>query len=124
MSKMYEGEAPSPDLTMREAYLLELMGKAIEQRRIHPDSPTFTARALAAAMDDISRTMNRIGEREVGRLLDRMGIFLNTRTYRRATETLTKALPEWLKAAEEEMRRIRESVRELPTFPPLFNNIR
>lgn len=124
MSKMHEGGVPSPNLTYREVYLLELMGKAIEQRLIHPNSPTFTARALAAAMDDISLSMNRIGEREVGPLLNRMGVFMNTRTYQRKTATLLEVMPEWLAAAENEDRKRRERVTETPVFAPRFNIIR
>ena len=106
MSKICKGEAFSPKLTSREVYLLELMGRATEERRIHPDSPTFTARSLANAMDDVSRSMRRIGEREVGPLLDRMGVFLNTRTFRRVTAKLVEVMPEWPAAAEKAERKV------------------
>lgn len=121
MSKTHEEEAPSPNLTDREVYLLELMGKAIGQRRIHPGGPNFTSRALADAMDNISSSVNKIGEREVGPLLDRMGVFMNPRTYRRKTAKLLELMPEWLAAAENEKRKSRERETETPRLPSRIN---
>ena len=45
-------------------------------------------------------TGRRVTERDIAPLLDRMGVFMDSRTSRRVTSKLLEVLPEWLAAAK------------------------
>jgi hypothetical protein len=67
------------------------------RRRINQDAETFTANDMARAMRQ--GTGADINYREVGALLDRMGIPANRRDYRRSMMILLETLPTWIEAA-------------------------
>ena len=92
-------------MTLEEAIMVHDMDRAIRERWINTTTPTFTARAMAVAVENtVGQGVNV--ERKLSALLDRMGVFMDRKTYRRDTKTLLKILPEWC----QEALRVRESV--------------
>ena len=85
-------------MTSVERTLVKRMGQVIDERRINPDVDTFTANDMARAIR--AATGVPINYRELGALLDRMGVVANRRDYRREMRAFTAALPEWLKVAD------------------------
>ena len=110
------------ELTYHEAHFLLLMDRALQSGRLNRESPTFTSRALALAIGGLDGVLNRPNEREIGALLDQMGVFLIVRYSRRKTADLEAALPAWREAAQEELDRVREI--EIPALAPHLNSIR
>ncbi len=88
------------NMTHREARLVVRMGQALETNRLNPLAPTFTCQTLAAAIDGLPGVMIRPNQREIGGILDRMGVSMTIRNYRRNTEKLVEVLPEWKAEAE------------------------
>ena len=84
------------------------MGQALETNRLNPLAPTFTCQTLAAAIDGLPGVMIRPNQREIGGILDRMGVSMTIRNYRRNTEKLVEVLPEWKAEAERVLSRERE----------------
>ena len=70
----------------------------MNERRINPDVDTFTANDMARAIR--AATGVRVNYRELGALLDRMGVTAHRRDYRRQMDAFTMALPEWLTVAD------------------------
>ena len=62
-------------LTYYEAVLVDWIDQALATGRINRDSPTFTGRGMAVAIEGLPDVMSRPNEREIGVLLDRMGVF-------------------------------------------------
>ena len=92
-------------MTLEEAIMVQDMDRAIREGWITTTTPTFTARALAMAVENtVGQGVNV--ERKLTALLDRMGVFMDRRTYRRDTKALLKILPEWCQEAS----RVREGV--------------
>ncbi len=92
-------------MTLEEAIMVQDINAAIQEGWINTTTPTFTARALAVAIENtVSQGVNV--ERKLTALLDRMGLLMDRRTFRRDTKTLLKILPEWCQEAS----RVRESV--------------
>ena len=87
-------------LTYYEAVLVDWIDQALAAGRINRDSPTFTGRGLAVAIEGLSGVMSRPNEREVGAILDRMGVFLFVKFSRRKTKDLLEVLPDWREAAK------------------------
>ena len=85
-------------MTSVERTLVKRMGQVIDERRINPDVDTFTANDMARAIR--AATGVPVNHRELGALLDRMGVVANRRDYRRSMEAFTAALPEWLTVAD------------------------
>ena len=96
------------NMTHREARLVVRMGQALETNRLNPLAPTFTCQTLAAAIDGLPGVMIRPNQREIGGILDRMGVSMTIRNYRRNTEKLVEVLPEWKAEAERVLSRERE----------------
>ena len=92
--------AATVHLTYYEAVLVDWIDRALAAGRINRDSPTFTGRGLAVAIEGLPDVMSRPNEREIGVLLDRMGVFLLTRLSRRKTKDLLEVLPGWSEAAK------------------------
>ena len=100
------------------------MGQAFETHRLNPLAPTFTSQALAEtvcpawwcartnalaeAIDGLPGVVVRPNQRTLGILLDRMGVIMVVRTYRRNTRELEAVLPEWKEKAKQELSRERE----------------
>ncbi len=92
-------------MTLGEAIMVQDMDRAIREGWLNTTTPTFTARALAIAVENtVSQGVNV--ERKLTALLDRMGLLMDRRTFRRDTKTLLKILPEWCQEAS----RVREGV--------------
>ena len=72
--------------------------QVLHEGRINPDAATFTANDMARAIGN--PTGVPVNYRELGALLDRMGVAANRRDYRRPTDALMLVLPDWLEAAE------------------------
>ena len=85
------------EMTYQEAHLVRMIALVLEQGRLNPKAPTFTARGLGDAITGI--TGRRANERGIGPLLDRIGAFLNVRS-RRSTKALMAGLPAWSEAAD------------------------
>ena len=111
-------------LTYQEAQLVTLIDRAVQRGALNPKAPTFTARELAAAMDDVTGNpaARRISERAVGPLLNRMGVFAHPFRRFRRTADLLAALPAWSESAEEVT--TRHTHTEIPAFAPHLNTIR
>ena len=102
-------------MTLEEAIMVQDIDGAIREGWINTTTPTFTARALAIAVENtVSQGVNV--ERKLTALLDRMGVFMDRRTYRRETKALLKILPEWCREAS----LVRERVREESAIAPRF----
>ncbi len=85
-------------MTLEEAVMVQDMDRAIREGWINTITPTFTARALAIAVENtVGRGVNV--ERKLSALLDRMGVSMDRKTYRRDTKALLKILPEWCREA-------------------------
>ena len=95
-------------MTRKEAQLVIWMGQAFETHRLNPLAPTFTSQALAEAIDGLPGVVVRPNQRTLGILLDRMGVIMVVRTYRRNTRELEAVLPEWKEKAKQELSRERE----------------
>ena len=85
-------------MTSVERGLVKRMGQVMDERRINPDMDTFTANDMARAIR--AATGTPINYRELGALLDRMGVVASRRDYRRQMLAFTMTLPEWLKVAD------------------------
>ena len=92
-------------MTLEEVIMVHDMDRAIREGWINTATPAFTARALAVAVENtVGQGVNV--ERKLTALLDRMGVFMNRKTYRRETKALLEILPEWC----QEALRVREGV--------------
>ena len=111
--------AATINLTYYEAVLVDWIDRALAAGRINRDSPTFTGRGLAVAVEGLSGVMSRPNEREIGVLLDRMGVFLFVKFSRRKTPDLLKALPDWREAAK--AKRVCERELMFPELSPHSN---
>ena len=85
-------------MTSVERGLMKRMGQVMDERRINPDADTFTANDMARAIR--AATGVPVNHRELGALLDRMGVTASRRDYRRQMDAFTMALPEWLTVAD------------------------
>lgn len=85
-------------MTAMERQMVKHMGQALDSGRINRDAETFTASDMAHAMRQ--ETGANINYREVGALLDRMGILANRRDYRRSMRILIETLPTWIETAD------------------------
>ena len=102
-------------MTLGEAIMVQDMDRAIREGWINTATPTFTARALAIAVENtVGQGVNV--ERKLTALLDRMGVFMDRRTYRRETKALLEILPEWCREASRERERVREESAIAPRF--------
>ena len=110
------------NMTRWEAQLVVRMAEALETRRLNPLAPTFTSQAMAEAIHGLPGVMTRPNQRTVGILLDRMGVFMVIRTYRRNMRELEVALPEWKEEAERALSREREI--QFPALAPHSNTTR
>ena len=91
-------------MTLEEAVMVQDMDGAIREGWINITTPTFTARALAIAVENtVGRGVDV--ERKLSALLDRMGVFMDRKTYRRQTRELLEILPEWCREASRERER-------------------
>ena len=95
-------------MTRKEAQLVIWMGQAFETHRLNPLAPTFTSQALAEAIDGLPGVVVHPNQLTLGILLDRMGVIMVVRTYRRNTRELEAVLPEWKEKAKQELSRERE----------------
>ena len=94
-------------MTLEEAIMVQDINAAIQEGWINTTTPTFTARALAVAIENtVSQGVNV--ERKLTALLDRMGLLMDRRTFRRDTKALLEILPEWCREALRERGRERE----------------
>ena len=107
------------NMTRNEAQLVARIGQAVEAERINRNAQTFTCHSLASAIDGLPGVMHRPNEREIGVLLDRMGVDLSTRNYRRPTASLIEALPAWKAESERVLSRALEIV--FPGLSPHSN---
>ena len=88
-------------MTLEEAVMVQDIDGAIREGWLNTTAPTFTARALAIAVENtVGQGVNV--ERKLSALLDRMGVFMNRKTYRRETKALLEILPEWCREASRE----------------------
>ena len=102
-------------MTLGEAIMVQDMDRAIREGWINTTTPTFTARALAMAVENtVGQGVNV--ERKLTALLDRMGVLMDRRTYRRDTKALLEILPEWCREASRERERVREESALAPRF--------
>ena len=85
-------------MTSVERGLVKRMGQVMDERRINPDVDTFTANDMARAIR--AATGVPVNYRELGALLDRMGVTASRRDYRREMLAFTMTLPEWLTVAD------------------------
>ena len=89
----------SINLTYDEAILVDWIDQAVAADRLNRESPTFTSRSLAVAIEGVAGVMSGPNEREVGVLLGRKGVFLFVKFYRRKTQDLLAVLPDWSEVA-------------------------
>ena len=85
-------------MTSVERGLVKRMGQVMDEGRINPDVDTFTANDMARAIR--AATGVPVNSRELGALLDRMGVTASRRDYRRLMDAFTMVLPEWLTVAD------------------------
>ena len=85
-------------MTSVERGLVKRMGQVMDEGRINPEMDTFTANDMARAIR--AATGVPVNYRDLGALLDRMGVAASRRDYRRLMVTFTLALPEWLMVAD------------------------
>lgn len=107
------------NITRDEAQLVVWMEEALETSRLNRLARTFTCQGLAAAIDGLPGVMRRPNQRDIGGILDRMGVDLSTRNYRRPTASLIEALPVWKAEAERVLSRALEIV--FPGLSPHSN---
>ena len=98
-------------LTAFERGLVKRMGQVLADGRINPELETFTANDMARAIR--AATGVPVNYRDLGALLDRMGVIASRRDYRRLMLLLTDALPAWEEAADS----VQSSQIRLPTTP-------
>ena len=96
------------NMTRKEAHLVVRMAEAVCPKRLCPLTPTFTSQAMAEAIEGLPGVQLRPNQRTLGILLDRMGIIMVVRTYRRNTKELEAVLPGWKEKAKRELSRERE----------------
>jgi hypothetical protein len=105
-------------MTSVERALVKRMGQVVDEGRINSEVPTFTSTDMARAIR--AATGVPVNYRDLGALLDRMGVVANRRDYRREMHMLNQTLPEWLTVADSQQvsqvrmptpPRVRESAR-------------
>ena len=84
-------------LTAFERALVKRMGQVLSEGRMNPDLETFTANGMVGAIK--GATGVSVNHRDLGALLDRMGVAASRRDYRRTMGLLAEALPDWIEAA-------------------------
>ena len=110
------------NMTRKEAQLVVRMAEALETHRLSPLASTFTSQAMAEAIEGLPGVQLRPNQRTLGIILDRMGIIMVARTYRRNTRELEAVLPEWKEEAKRELSREREIL--FPGMNPHSNTTR
>ena len=85
-------------MTSVERALVKRMGQVVDEGRINSELATFTSTDMARAIR--AATGVPVNYRDLGALLDRMGVVANRRDYRREMHMLNQTLPEWLTVAD------------------------